>query len=664
MTVTDEFKKQVSKTFGPKTDLSDDEYIKLQSLLDLFNKSMDDIFVEWESFNITEVKEDLDLNLSNLIRFQGYLQTKLAKNSTPVSKKTRDTIGSTSNRKQFRTVDNHHLTPQLKKRKFEDNTPEFKTPAGIPVSSPTTDYETANNTFVGLTTNGTPTTTTAKTTPSNSLLETLNSQIDEITIDQLPEGKTFRLSTNFDASKFKFRTMQMKLLESADVLDDQIDRMISLYQDQNKTADLQFGNPCMSTQSDILCCGRIVPDNPLYDKEILNSTSLFLETSRISGIGQRIPLDLSNLSNYSFFPGQIVVLKGKNPSGKSFIVEQNMPLPQLGAPVTSSEELKEFQTLQNNQGLKVLIASGPFSNLNKLNYDKLDKLVDLINTKILPQVVILNGPFLDIGNKVVESGEIIIDSDQSQPQPKTLDDLFKAIVTPVLKKIDSKIQVILYPNLRDTCIKHCSYPQDSFDRKKLGLPKNFKVFPNPSGFSINEVLIGNSNLDIFKDLRDIYKEDTAIISNNRFERIVKHIFEQRRYYPIFPGSIKTEPKQKCTDLLNGAQGEYLDGIAVGGSSLETPYLGLSELGDSLPDVLILPSELKYFAKVIQGVIVINPGIFIKPSKDPNREEGSYAVVNIQPPNFDAEDNIEAIDDTNTLYYHNVNKRSRVDIYSS
>ena len=187
--------------------------------------------------------------------------------------------------------------------------------------------------------------------------------------------------------------MQMKLLESADVLDDQIDRMISLYQDQNKTADLQFGNPCMSTQSDILCCGRIVPDNPLYDKEILNSTSLFLETSRISGIGQRIPLDLSNLSNYSFFPGQIVVLKGKNPSGKSFIVEQNMPLPQLGAPVTSSEELKEFQTLQNNQGLKVLIASGPFSNLNKLNYDKLDKLVDLINTKILPQVVILNGPF-------------------------------------------------------------------------------------------------------------------------------------------------------------------------------------------------------------------------------------------------------------------------------
>ena len=140
-------------------------------------------------------------------------------------------------------------------------------------------------------------------------------------------------------------------------------------------------------------------------------------------------------------------------------------------------------------------------------------------------------------------------------------------------------------------------PQDSFDRKKLGLPKNFKVFPNPSGFSI-EVLIGNSNLDIFKDLRDIYKEDTAIISNNRFERIVKHIFEQRRYYPIFPGSIKTEPKQKCTGS-NGAQGEYLDGIAVGGSSLETPYLGLSELGDSLPDVLILPSELKYFAKVIQ-----------------------------------------------------------------
>ncbi|RCK56256.1 DNA polymerase alpha subunit B [Candida viswanathii] len=669
MPVADDFKKEVAAAFGPSVSLSDEEYNKLQWLAQTYEKSMEDLFLEWESFNVAEVQQDLDLNIDTLNQLQAYLQIKLSRNQTPGLKKIKD--GSAGSGKKLKRNNDlssgGHIpsTPYFKKRRYEDDlgnggnatTPDFKTPMGHgTASSPVgTDYETANNTFAGNTT----------TTTSNSLLETLNPDIEEIQNDELPEEKPFRLATNFDASKFKFRTMQMKLLESADVLDDQIDRMIEKYQEQNKTADLQFGNPCLSTQSDILCCGRIVPDSPLYDKEFLNSTSLYLETSRMSGIGQRVPLNIDNLPSYSFFPGQIVVFKGKNPSGRSFIVEENMALPQLGAPVTSADELKEFGELQRNtQGLKLVVASGPFSNLNRLNFDKLERLIDQINTKILPNVVILNGPFLDLTNKVVESGDF--EFDRAQEQPKNLDDVFKLLITPVLKKIDPRIQVILYPNLKDSCVKHCSYPQDAFDRKKFGLPKNFRVFPNPSSFQINEILIGNSNLDIFKDLRDVFKEDATVLSNNnRFERIINHVLEQRRYYPAFPGSIGHQPKLSTAELLNGAEGEHLDGLAVGGSSLEMPYLGVTELGDSLPDVLILPSEFKYFAKVVQGVMVINPGFFIKPSKEVHREDGSYAVINVKPPNLeDDENNVDAIDDSNALFYHNVYKRSRVDIYSS
>ncbi|RCK66546.1 DNA polymerase alpha subunit B [Candida viswanathii] len=601
MPVADDFKKEVAAAFGPS------------------------------SFNVAEVQQDLDLNIDTLNQLQAYLQTKLSRNQTPSLKKIKD--GSAGSGKKLKRNNDlssgGHIpsTPYLKKRKYEDDlasggsatTPDFKTPmAHGAASSPVgTDYETANNTFAGNTTTAT----------SNSLLETLNPDIDVIENDELPEEKPFRLATNFDASKFKFRTMQMKLLESADVLDDQIDRMIEKYQEQNKTADLQFGNPCLSTQSDILCCGRIVPDSPLYDKEILNSTSLYLETSRMSGIGQRVPLNIDNLASYSSSRARLVVFKGKNPSGRSFIVEENMPLPQLGAPVTSADELREFEELQRNtQGLKLVVASGPFSNLNRLNFDKLERLIDQINTKILPNVVILQW---------------------AQEQPKNLDDVFKLLITPVLKRIDPRIQVILYPSLKDSCVKHCSYPQDAFDRKKFGLPKNFRVFPNPSSFQINEILIGNSNLDIFKDLRDVFKEDATVLSNNnRFERIINH---------------GHQPKSSTAELLNGAEGEHLDGLAVGGSSLEMPYLGVTELGDSLPDVLILPSELKYFAKVVQGVVVINPGFFIKPSKDVHREDGSYAVINVKPPNLeDDENNVDAIDDSNTLFYHNVYKRSRVE----
>ncbi|RLV92656.1 DNA polymerase alpha subunit B [Spathaspora sp. JA1] len=637
MSVEDSFKNQIVTAFGPSTSsLNDDEFSKLKNLSELYNFPIDELYLQWESFNVAEVQEDLELNLENLGKFHQFLQTKLSK-STPVS-----IVNTHSNSRKplMRKQINNPSTPNIKKRKLEQSSPLAA------VSSPASDFATANNTFVAASSPVAPTPAPVK--PSHSLLETLNPTVEEIEgkLDDLEEGgkKLFKLGTNFDISKYKFRTMQMKLLEAADVLDDQIDTMMKIYQDSHSDSDLQFGNPCLSSQFDILCCGRIVPDSPLYENNVvLNNTSLYLETSRMQGIGQRVPLDISKLTSYSFFPGQIVVFKGRNPSGKSFIVDEVKELPQLGMAVSSGEEIKEIQTLQGNQGLKILVASGPFSNSQTLNYDRLNNLVDLINTKILPSVVILNGPFIDITNKSVEEGEF----DLEQQQAKNLDEVFKSIITPILKKIDSRIQVVLYPSLKDTCISHCSYPQDIFDRKKFGLPKNIKIFPNPSSFSINEILIGSSNLDVFKDLRDV---TSGSMLNNRFERIVSHIIDQRKYYPLFPGvAAKASSDSASSEHLN----------TIGGSSLEIPYLGLSEIGDVLPDVLILPSELKFFAKVIKGVLVINPGSFIRPNKDANRQEGSYAVVHVQPP---LQSNLE--ESSTDLYFHNIYTRSRVDIFSS
>lgn len=488
---------------------------------------------------------------------------------------------------------------------------------------------------------------------SHTILETLNSDI------VVNGGGKVQLASNFDGAKFKFRTMAMKLLESADMLDDQIDNMAQLFQDANK--DIVLGNPCLSSQFDIHCCGRIVPDSPLYDKLLLqdlNATSLFLETSRLSGIGQRVPLDLSSLKLYSFFPGQIVCLKGRNPSGSLFIVEQVLQLPQLGAPVTPGEELKDFKDMYG-EGLKFVVAAGPFSNLNSLDYSKFNGFVDKINDDIKPQVLILLGPFIDLTNKGVAEGDIDIEGND-------LTEVFTNSISPILKRISSDIQVILLPSLKDAAVNHCSYPQQSFDRKALGLPKNIKPFPNPSGFSVNEILFGCSNLDVYKDLKDVIKLDDSVF-NNRFERITNHVFDQRRYYPSFPGSVARRPglKAETDQLANQVEGVMAEEVAeskIGGSCLEVPYLGLLEIGDSLPDVLIIPSELKYFAKVVKNVITINPGSFIRPSKD-GREDGTYVVMQTKAPDTEEEDNVEKVDDSD-MYYHNVFKRSRIDIFRS
>ncbi|KAI3405858.2 GPI8 [Candida oxycetoniae] len=638
MTVEGTFSGQVVKTFGPSTKLSDDEYDKLHTLTQIFNLDVEELYLEWESFNVAEVQDDLELNMSNLIKFHEFLQKKLSNSRfTPNLKKTIKEVGS-SVRKPLVTknlnsgsYDSSPGTPQLKRRKMDYNSDNK-------ASSPIKEHETSttNNSNSNIL-NSSP---IKQPRESHRLLETLNPHIEEMDgFGKKVEHNPIRITANFDPAKYKFRTMQMKLLESADVLDDQIDTMADLYQKHNQSLDLQFGNPCVSSQFDILCCGRIVPDSPSYDKETLNSSSLFLETSRLSGIGQRVGLDFSALSGYSFFPGQIVVLRGKNPTGKIFHVEEVMELPQLGTPVSTKDELAEVEDFQNNSGMKILVASGPYSNQNNLDFSKLENLVEKINTDIRPNVIILNGPFIDLTNKVVEDGDFSFGKDQhhyQQQQPRNLDEVFTQLITPILKKIDSKMQIILIPSLKDSCVSHCSYPQGPFDRRKFQIPKNVKTFPNPSSFALNEILIGSSNLDVFKDLKDVYKCNDDTISNNRFERIIQHVFDQRRYYPVVPGSVANTKPDNDAELRGGASGEFLSEVTTGGSSLEMPYLGLTELGDSLPDIIILPSELKVFAKVVKGVVVVNPGQFIRPSRSVDFDDGNYIVLSILPPNLNSE----------------------------
>lgn len=651
MTVDAESRTELVKAFG--ADLTDDILSKLQTIIQIFNVDSNELFLSWESFNVNQVQENLTLDLVNLDKFQEYLQTAIA---TPAKIRKELQSGSLKRRAISTPILSSPTagprTPHLKRKKIESN---------LTTSSPGA-YETAQSSFK--TSSPIKRDTRILDDESNTVIETLNPQIDEcagyVELDQDSSTaiKPFKLATNFDASKYNFRTMSMKLLESADVLDDQIDSFAQLYLEHDKNA--QIGNPCLSSQFDIVCAGRIVPDSPTYDKlnnYTLNKTSLFLETSRMGGIGQRIPLDLNQLKGYSLFPGQIVILKGKNPTGRSFLVAEVLQIPDLPAPVSSEAELEQYKDLCSaSGGIKVAVALGPFSNPQTLNYDKFSQFIDHINTEIKPHVVVLNGPFVDISNATVQSGDIEI---PGELQPRNLDEVFKKLITPILSRINPRIQVILIPALTDCIVKHCSYPQDSFDRKKFGLPKNIKVLPNPSSFSINEALFGYSNLDIFKDLKDVYQDDEAIL-NNRFERVANHILEQRRYYPYIPGSIKRNVVHNIEEtnrLYDGVMGEEIIDTSIGGASLEIPYLGLTELGASLPDILVCPSELKAFAKVVKGVVTVNPGYFIRGVK----ENGNYAVLSIDAP--DVSNNVEAVENLD-LFYHSVYKRARVDLFRS
>ncbi|KAI0463013.1 hypothetical protein LJB42_003818 [Komagataella kurtzmanii] len=632
---------QILSKFGRK---ADDPLIiqKCEDLIGIFNFSVEELFINWESYVLTSASDvNLQLSPENLEKLKDYLQQKLVQaaaqknnSATPMMKNkivrpvARGNINGSSPLMGLNTPS----TPvsSRKKRKLVTPSSSSATPSKHPLSS-------------------SPIKKSVQV--SGKIIESLNDHIPSIgglqnDTDHTPNISTSKvtLTANFDPKKYQFRTMRQKLLDTADVLDEQIDSMAKTLQKHHKIAESDFGNPCIASQFSVYCCGRIVPDSPFAPVEIrLNPDSLFLETSRLGGIGQRISIDVQSLAEYSFFPGQIVGFKGKNPSGERFIVEQVLDIPYLGAPVSNKTELLEFKTNLDGSSMKTTVLSGPYTPSTKIDYSLLESFVQKLNTEIKPHSVIMFGPFLDITHPSIRDGSIESVPELQGKKVTTLDNFFRAVITPILKKIDSRIQVILIPSTRDSISSHAAYPQNSFERKSLQLPKNFKCFPNPCSFQLNECLIGVSNLDSFKDIKDVNRGKIGDL--NRFDRIADHILQQRRYYPCFPGSLKTR---------KGPDGTVEH---ISGADLDMPYMGLSELYDVLPDVLIIPSEMRYFVRVVKNVVVINPGHFLT-----GNNAGTYVTLSVKPPNPEVdEDDLTCINEDDRLYIHNIWKRARVDI---
>lgn len=464
-----------------------------------------------------------------------------------------------------------------------------------------------------------------------SVLESLNSDI--ISKPTTTLNKNLKLYANFNPSKYKYRTMNLKLLDIADYIDERInyfqDLLLKEFKDNNQ--DLAFGDPNIQSQSEIYCVGRIVSDSPIISQNSLNNLnldSLFLETSRSLGFGCRIKLDLSNLSDVSFYPDQIVAFKGINSNGTNFKVLQLLKFPYLGSNIYKDDEIFKFKEILGSDNLKIALINGPFNSNNNLDFTKFQKLIDHLNSVVKPDLIIILGPF--ISDKTILNlinNENFFNSDTNNfSDLKNLDDLFKSFITPVLNTLNCN-KIILIPNISDISNPHSNYPQPSFNRKSLGLSKKFKCFPNPSIFSINEISIGVSNIDILKNLKDITSPD---IKSSRIDRILDYILNQRNFYPLF-------------NSLN---------------NLDVSYLGLAELNNELPDLLILQSNyLKPFIKIYKNVTVLNIG----PLFNNLNNLSTFGLVEIKSPDLNDLDSILINNEKN--YLSSLWKRAKIDIFS-
>ena len=432
---------------------------------------------------------------------------------------------------------------------------------------------------------------------AGQIVQTLNDQLSTCEPPLAPPAEPrIKLTAATDLKKFSYKPMAMHLSEASEVLDDRIDEFQLLVQEHHKLEDSAFGNAASQSTEETIAVGRIASD-ALEGK--LNAASLLLELSRRTGAGLRVPLKVESVS-HSFFPGQIVALRGINASGEYFTVNEVLDIPLLPPTVSlpsvidaTNERLgfEDGDTAANpSQALNIMLACGPFTADDNLAFEPLHALCEKA-ASAYADMVLLVGPIFDIEHPLLASGDFDLPDDPNiQPDRATLTDAFRILVGRPLQQLAQKvpsITITLVPSVRDAINKHVSWPQEMFTGKKeLGLPKQAKIVSNPANVVINDVVVGLTAQDVLYDLR----RDELVVGrpkeSNIMARLPGHLIQQRHFYPLYP------PTDRALLPRTGTA----EGVASG-MPLDISYLKLGEWLISRPDMLITPSALAPFIKV-------------------------------------------------------------------
>ncbi|XP_073012947.1 uncharacterized protein [Typha latifolia] len=348
----------------------------------------------------------------------------------------------------------------------------------------------------------------------------------------------------------------------------------------------------MASQKNVFSVGMVICDGEGH----LNEKSVLLQGSIEHSQGQRVRLDLQNLTQFSLYPGQAVGIEGHNPSGHCFIASKlvdSIPisveadLPPNKKPAVAQES--QSCSSSASRALSVVIAAGPFTTTDNLLFEPLQDLLAYASRK-QPQLLILMGPFIDSEHPDIKKGTV----------ERSFYDIFHLEILRKLQDyieyMGSHVRVILLPSVRDAH-HHFVFPQPAFD---IDLPEDSRpqvitCLANPALFSSNEIMFGCCTVDILKQLssEEISRNPPDIQSSDRMGRLAMHLLRQHSYYPLYPPAL----------------GVPLD-FSLAPEALEIP---------SIPDVLVLPSDLAPFVKVLslgegnedKRCLCVNPGRLAK-----------------------------------------------------
>lgn len=641
--------------------LPQDVLAELQSILRLHSISPQELFYKWESYSLKMGAEETKLNLDTVRAFKRDVQETLERESRGKShlRSTEKRSGATATQRAAANTDVFGMLDELAPNAPHSRTvngasgsskrkSEFEIPSISKVGRPEKNGSPGDFKAPHKSTNGVPDPSQAvpfsERQNPGQVLETINAHlsIPRAPVAPFPEPR-IRPTANTDLKKFGYKPMAMRLSEASEVLDDRIDEFISVFQKHYGTEQYTFGNAASQSTSEIVAVGRIASDS-LEGK--LNTASLVLETSRRTGAGLRVPLRVDSLPSVQFFPGQIVALRGINASGEYFSVKEVLPVPLLppaaSSPATIDSINERLGGTDTEHPLNVLIASGPYTADDNLDFEPLKELCQKAADEHADGLILI-GPFIDIEHPLIATGDFDLPEVKGyDPDTATLATVFRHCITTPLQRLAAavpSITIILVPSVRDAVSKHVSWPQEQLPKKELGLPKQVRMVSNPITLSLNETVFGICAHDVLYELRREEVLSGKPAEGNLLSRLPRYLIEQRHFAPIFPPSARENLPR------SGAEG----GLATG-AMLDMSYFKLGEWWNVRPDVLITPSVLPPFVKVVESVLVINPGTLSK-----RRAAGTYAHMAIHPRKMTDEERQEK------QLSHKIFERARVDI---
>ncbi|KAF2104696.1 DNA polymerase alpha/epsilon subunit B [Rhizodiscina lignyota] len=671
---------------GASRQVAPDVLGELQSILRLHGISPQELFYKWESYSIKMGAEETKLDLATTRDFKKDLHEALERESRgkhQVRSTEKRAVGATPRAGAgvgdvFGMMDG--VVPNTPrpgalgkangstvKRKSNFETPAPKASKNYSTSTPNDPKTPVTTGTNGV--NGSNDVSFASRPNAGQIQESLNGHIEIPSPSETAPSETrIKLKANTELSKYAYKTMAMKLSEASEILDDRIEEFLAEVQARHKLEESAFGNPSAQSTSEIVAVGRIASDS---GEGRLNPASLVLEASRKTGAGLRVPLRVEQLQSYDFFPGKIVALRGMNASGDFFTVTEELSIPLLPPAASTAAELDvhnarvqgsssdpDSMADSSSHPLNIIIAAGPYTQQTSLDFSAFHALLSTV-LETRADGLILLGPFLDIEHPIIRTGAFELpDNYPVAPDQATLTDLFRYHISQPLIELASQLpscQIIIVPDVRDTATKGAvSWPQDRFSRKELGLAgqKTIQCVTNPVTLSLNEAVWGMGSLDVLEQIRSAGCVGGKAKIENVFERACRGVISQKHFMPVFPPADRTalEEKKAKEEGEDADENAHMDWKSMG-ASLDVSYLKLGEWLNVRPDVLVTPSILTPFAKVIESVLCINPGTLSK-----KKAPGTYARVTVLPMDASEEER-----NAGGLLPHRMFDRARVDI---